>query len=103
MKTIVGSKRLMRSVRGRMWLGYMGVPGRGRWHYYLRPWFGGDQYYRKTLVLPLGLHHLVIALWEFRDLRDCPEDGCNPYRGANPADRVWLRWKRVRQYGRIER
>ncbi|MFE5290372.1 hypothetical protein ACFRAQ_35960 [Nocardia sp. NPDC056611] len=96
-------KSIRRSIKGRMWILYMGAPGRGgaHWRRYLLPSFGDDEYYRKTLVLPLGVHALVIALWEFRNLRGCQcSPHCNPYTN----DPLWARWKRIRTtYGRIER
>jgi hypothetical protein len=84
-----------------MWLTNMGIPKRGHLRPYVWPWFGGDEYYRKTLAIPVGFHVLVIALWEFRDLREC--DDCNPYQSTCHQDRVWRRWKQVRKHGRIER
>lgn len=67
------------------------------------PWFGDDEYWRKTLVLPLlPTTGVVIALWEHRNLADCPDD-CNPYRAATDQDRRWLRWKAIRTHGRLER
>ncbi|WP_306365337.1 hypothetical protein [Nocardia sp. CC227C] len=95
-EAVTSWRSIQRSIRGRIWIDYMGMPSRGRWRYYLFPWFGGDEYHRKTLVLPAGLHIVVIALWEHRDRA---EPGCDPY----VSDPIWMRWKAVRAHGRLER
>ena len=48
-------------------------PGRGPWvsrfvwHRNLYPWFGGDEWCRYTLVVPLIFTSLVVPLWSCRD------------------------------------
>ncbi|MBF6358169.1 hypothetical protein IU449_27100 [Nocardia higoensis] len=86
-------KSMRRSIRGRIWTFYMGAPERGRWRYYLAPWLGGDEYNRRTLVLPVLAWGVVIALWEHPHDDEC----------AEWHDPIWVRWKSIRRFGRIER
>lgn len=53
----------------------------GHWNWH--PWFGGDEWCRWTLVLPLGFAGLVIPLWACRD------PGCETCREACPGSLDW--------------
>ncbi|BAD58807.1 hypothetical protein NFA_39590 [Nocardia farcinica IFM 10152] len=90
-------KAVRRSIRGRIWVRRTGMPARGTWRHHMVPWLGCDEYYRRTLVIPVITWHVVIALRELPRLQDDP--AFDPYLN----DPIWVRWKQVRQYGRITR
>ncbi|CDZ88993.1 hypothetical protein ACQR3W_21800 [Rhodococcus ruber] len=75
---------LYRAFRGRVWV-YRGWRFHGVRHNLL-PWMSGDEYMRRTLVLPVGFGAVIIALW-----LDIDE--------WNFADRTWARWYRLHRAG----
>ena len=74
----------MKAIRGRVWF-YRGW----RFHGFrnnLLPWMGGDEYMRRTLILPVGVGAVVVALWFDVDEWDF-------------EDRIWARWYRLHRAG----
>ncbi len=74
----------MKAIRGRVWF-YRG------WQFYglrrnLLPWMSGDEYQRRTLVLPVGFGSVIVALWFDLYEWDFEQD-------------LWARWYRLHRAG----